>query len=167
MLRIARQVAPSLRFCLAFALILLVPCSASADLTGFYGKTRAGGSNRTVKGAALSVGRTAKFEFEYATTQKDLSKEQPQLTTYMLSSLIQSPNTASRMQLYGVTGVGKYRETLGAVSESNYGFTFGAGMKMRIAGPIGVRVDYRIFTLRGTPTYKKPQRLYAGLNLTF
>lgn len=155
------------RLCLALAMLVLVPCSASADLTGFFGKTRAAGSNRPVKGAAVSVGRTAKFEFEYATTQEDLPNEQPQLTTYMLSSLIQSPNRSSRMQLYGVTGAGRYRETRGTVSQSNFGFTFGTGLKMRLAGPIGLRLDYRVFTLRGTPSYKKPQRLYAGVNFTF
>ena len=38
---------------------------------------------------------------------------------------------------------------------------------MTLAGPLRLRLDYRVFTLQGTPRHSKPQRFYAGLNLKF
>jgi hypothetical protein len=40
-------------------------------------------------------------------------------------------------------------------------------MKVRLAGPVRLRLDYRVFNLRGSPRYSTPQRFYAGLNLSF
>jgi hypothetical protein len=40
-------------------------------------------------------------------------------------------------------------------------------VKVKLAGPLRVRVDYRIFNLRGTPQHAKIQRVYGGLNLAF
>jgi hypothetical protein len=34
-------------------------------------------------------------------------------------------------------------------------------------GPLRLRLDYRVFQLRGHPLHAQSQRLYAGLNLTF
>ena len=36
-----------------------------------------------------------------------------------------------------------------------------------IFGPLQVRLDYRIFNLRGGPVESRPQRFYAGLNIPF
>ena len=38
---------------------------------------------------------------------------------------------------------------------------------IRLLEAHGVRVDYRVFTLRGNPQHKNIQRIYAGLNLAF
>ena len=54
-----------------------------------------------------------------------------------------------------------------AFSETNVGMNVGGGVKMSLAGPLRLRFDYRVFTLRGTPLYPQPQRFYAGLNLKF
>ena len=43
----------------------------------------------------------------------------------------------------------------------------GGGVKIRLAGPLRARVDYRIFNLRGAPQHSTVQRVYAGLNLAF
>jgi len=43
----------------------------------------------------------------------------------------------------------------------------GGGVKMSLIGPLRLRLDYRVFTLRGSPLYEKPQRFYAGVNLKF
>ncbi len=40
-------------------------------------------------------------------------------------------------------------------------------MKIKLAGPLRLRLDYRVFLLRGSPLYEKPQRFYAGINLGF
>ena len=44
---------------------------------------------------------------------------------------------------------------------------FGGGVKISIAGPFRARIDYRVFTLRGSPLESRPQRIYFGLNLAF
>ena len=38
---------------------------------------------------------------------------------------------------------------------------------MSLFGPLRLRLDYRVFTLQGSPRHSKPQRFYAGLNLKF
>ena len=43
----------------------------------------------------------------------------------------------------------------------------GGGVKINLAGPLRVRIDYRVFTLRGNPQHTNVQRIYAGLNLAF
>ena len=46
--------------------------------------------------------------------------------------------------------------------------TVGGGVKMNLLGPLRLRLDYRVFTLRGSDVrHSKPQRFYAGLNLKF
>jgi hypothetical protein len=38
---------------------------------------------------------------------------------------------------------------------------------MSLAGPLRLRLDYRVFTLSGDARHSKPQRFYAGLNVKF
>ena len=38
-----------------------------------------------------------------------------------------------------------------AFSETNVGVNVGGGVKMSLAGPLRLRLDYRVFTLKGTP----------------
>jgi hypothetical protein len=71
------------------------------------------------------------------------------------------------MQFYGTMGGGVYHETLSERSETNFGVNVGGGVKISLAGPLRLRVDYRVFTLSGDPLHSKPQRFYAGLNLKF
>src|SRR5436305_5285903 len=142
------------RLVLAFAVATLVPCTAFADLTGFYGSNRAGEEHRRVKGFAIAKGgRVAAVEFEYAKTDEDNVLFRPPLTTFMISTVAQSGTAKTRLRLYAVTGAGGYREELPTGSQSDLGFNYGAGVKLRLAGPLGVRLDYRRFSLRGTPTF--------------
>jgi adenylate kinase len=44
----------------------------------------------------------------------------------------------------------------------------GGGVKMNLAGPLRLRLDYRVFTFRGEDVrHARPQRFYVGLNLKF
>ena len=156
---------PSCLFPLAFSLLL--PSSASADVTAFLGSTPTP-STRLVKGFAAGMGLLiAGFEFEYATTNEDLLKAAPGLRTYMFNGLLQTPIPIGGLQFYGTAGGGVFRETLGAGSETNVGINVGGGVKMSLAGPLRLRFDYRVFTFGGSPLHSKPQRFYAGLNLKF
>ncbi len=70
-------------------------------------------------------------------------------------------------QFYGTIGGGFYRERLGDETETSFGTNFGGGAKVTLAGPFRLRVDYRVFNLRGGAVHKTPQRFYAGINLRF
>jgi hypothetical protein len=152
---------------LAFTIVMLTSATASADLTGFLGTNRTP-ANRTVRGVAIGTGLlVVGFEVEYANTSEDLLTAAPQLRTVMFNGLLQTPIPIARMQFYGTIGGGGYRETLATLSETNVGINVGGGVKLTLAGPLRLRLDYRVFTLRGSPLYSKPQRFYAGINLKF
>ena len=149
------------------AIALLLPAAASADVTAFLGSNRTP-TDRTVKGFAIGTGLlVAGFEFEYADTKEEPLEGAPQLRTFMFNGLVQTPIPIARMQFYATAGGGFYRETLSDASETNVGINLGGGVKITLVGPLRLRLDYRVATLRGTPLHSKPQRFYAGINLKF
>ena len=151
---------------LPFFLLLLFPATASADLTAFLGVNPTP-ERRTVAGFAGGAGLLiVGFEVEYANTSEDETVEAPGLRTFMANGLVQTL-PIGRLQFYGTAGAGAYRETLREASETNVGINVGGGVKIALLGPIRLRLDYRVFTLRGEPRHSKPQRFYAGLNLKF
>jgi hypothetical protein len=155
------------RIAMALAALVLLPSTASADFTGFLGVNPTP-SSRVVRGLSLGVGLViVGFEFEYANTSEDLDEVAPGLRTVMFNGLLQTPVPIAGMQFYATAGGGGYRETLNDVSETHVGINVGGGVKMTLAGPLRLRLDYRVFTLQGDPRHSKPQRFYAGLNLKF
>ncbi len=158
---------PALPHALLLAAALLVPATASADVTAFLGANRTP-STRPVKGIAAGIGLLiVGFEVEYADTSEDAAKVAPRLRTFMFNGLAQTPFPIAGLQFYGTAGGGVFRESVGSFSETNVGINVGGGVKMSLAGPLRLRLDYRVYTLRGTPLYSRPQRFYAGLNLKF
>ena len=86
----------------------------------------------------------------------------------MGNGLVQTPIPIAGMQFYATAGGGVYRESFGeTTSETHVGVNVGGGVKMTLAGPLRLRLDYRVFTLKGSPVHERPQRFYAGLNLKF
>ena len=147
--------------------LLLFPAKASADVTAFIG-TNSTPSNRLAKGLAVGTGLLiVGFEFEYAHTNEDVAQEAPSLRTFMFNGLLQTPVPIARMQFYGTLGGGVFRETRDDLSETNLGINVGGGVKMTLAGPLRLRLDYRVHTLHGSPLYTNPKRFYAGVNLKF
>jgi hypothetical protein len=152
-------------FCLAG--VLLLPSIASADITAFLGVNPTP-VNRAVRGASVGMGLLiVGFEFEYAHTSEDLLENAPSLRTFMFNGLLQTPFPIAGLQFYGTLGGGVFRETLDESSETNFGTNIGGGVKMSLAGPLRLRLDYRVFALRGSPRHSNPQRFYAGINLKF
>ena len=150
----------------AIFLLFLFPATASADLTAFLGVNPTP-ERRPVAGFAGGAGLLiVGFEVEYANTSEDETVEAPGLRTFMVNGLVQTL-PIGRLQFYGTAGAGAYRETLNEVSETHVGINVGGGVKISLLGPIRLRLDYRVFTLRGEPRHSKPQRFYAGLNLKF
>jgi opacity protein-like surface antigen len=148
-------------------LVLAWPRVAAADATAFLGLT-ATPANRSARGFALGVGLLiVGFEFEYASTTGDPLSGAPSLRTGSFNGLVQTPFEIARMQFYATAGGGIFREVLGTASDTNFAINTGGGVKISLAGPLRLRIDYRVFKLNGSPLFSHPQRLYAGLNLKF
>jgi opacity protein-like surface antigen len=147
--------------------LLGIPSTAAADITAFLGVNPTP-TNRLAKGFAVGTGLIiVGFEFEYAHSNEDVSEGSPSLRTFMFNGLVQTPVPIAGMQFYGTAGGGVYRETLQDNSETNVGVNVGGGVKMSLIGPIRLRLDYRLATLKGDARHPKPQRFYAGLNFKF
>jgi hypothetical protein len=158
-----------MRFAAVAALVLvsLTPAPASADATLFLGKTLSSPNHRSVRGFALGASMlVVGFEFEVANIREDATLHEPSLKTTSGTVFAQTFNI-SGIQLYVGTGAGYYRERLGADEATGLVFNNGGGVKVKLAGPLRVRVDYRIFNLRGNPQRSKIQRVYGGLNFAF
>ena len=138
-----------------------------ADATLFYGVSMTP-SSRSVRGFAVGMGLViVAFEFEYANTREDAAERAPGLKTGMGNVLLQTPVPIFGIQPYFTTGGGYYRETLDASEESGFGTNAGGGAKISLAGPLRLRVDYRVFRLRSGALVSPAHRLYAGVNLNF
>ena len=155
----------TLFICLLSALLIpLAPSLAHADATAFWGLSPTP-TTRSARGFAFGLSLlVVGFELEYANTAEDKLGTAPGLKTGMINGLIQTP---TKTQLYLTAGGGFFRERRGNDTETSLGTNIGGGLKMAPAGPIRLRVDYRVFNLRGAPLYQTPQRFYAGINLTF
>lgn len=144
-----------------------VPTLASADVTAFLAAspTTAWRAGRGVAaGAGLVV---VAFEVEAAQLLERTSKAAPALTTGMGNVLVQTPIRVSGMQFYGTAGAGFYRERRDEAQETNVGINLGGGVKIKLAGPLRLRLDYRVFKLRSTLVNDVYHRVYAGANLGF
>ena len=151
----------------ALLIALLLPSRAYADLTAFLGVNPTP-VNRPVRGFAVGAGLLiVGFEFEYANTSDDEAQLAPKLQTYMGNGLLQTPIPIAGMQFYATAGGGVYHEVLIGDGETNVGINVGGGVKWALAGPLRLRIDYRVFTLQGSPRHDHPQRFYVGLNLKF
>ena len=156
-----------LRVIAATLLLAATAGPAAADITGFIGSATSPSSRLArgvaVGGAILVVG----FEFEYADVVEDDGGRAPSLRTGMGNVLFQSPLPIKGIQPYFTTGGGVYRERLGNDSSTDFGMNVGGGAKIVLLGPLRLRADYRVFTLRGSPRVSPVHRFYAGVNLNF
>jgi hypothetical protein len=152
---------------LAAGLLLVAASQALADATLFIGSSSAP-SARQARGFAIGGGLLViGFEFEYSDTRESPEDAAPSLRTGMGNVLLQTPVAIAGFQPYFTTGFGAYRESLSGESETQLGGNAGGGVKMRLAGPLRVRFDYRVFRLRGEPRHDVVHRVYVGANLAF
>ena len=150
---------------IAVALLALTAIPARADLTAFIGANTTP-ANRQVRGAAVGFGLLiVAFEVEYAYTPDDLAATAPSLKTGMGNVILQTPVAFMGFQPYFTTGGGVYQEELGTHTDTGVGFNTGGGVKVSLAGPIRLRVDYRVFKLGSGALNSPAHRFYAGLNL--
>jgi hypothetical protein len=148
--------------------VLLVASSrAYADATLFIGANTAP-VNRTAKGFAIGAGLLVLgFEFEYSDTTDDVKSAAPSLKTGTGNLLLQSPVAFAGFQPYFEIGGGVYREELSPISNTGFVGNTGGGLKISLVGPIRLRVDYRVFTLKNGALTTPAHRVYAGLNVKF
>ena len=148
-------------------LLILVPASAYADATLFIGASTSP-SNRTAKGFAIGAGLLVLgFEFEYSDTTDDIPSGAPSLKTGMGNLLLQTPVAFAGIQPYFTVGGGMYHEELGTIGNTGFGANTGGGVKISLLGPIRLRVDYRVFSLKNGALTTPAHRVYAGLNVKF
>jgi opacity protein-like surface antigen len=171
-MRFARLLVPAL------VLVALTALPAHADLTAFIG-AQTSPSTRSAYGVSVGSGFLfLGFEFEYARAGGDDECQRllgpgtcaPTVRTGMLNVLLQTPRGAvPKTQLYGTLGGGVFRERFDAidVQETGWGTNVGGGAKIEVAGPLRVRLDYRVFKFTGDAIHKNPQRFSVGLNLAF
>lgn len=163
----------------AAGIVLAAHSTAFADLTAFIGATDDPGT-RATRGLAVGAGLIiVGFEFEYAHAGGDDEDEpaciaatddcKPSLTTGMGNVLLQTPRGLGPFQVYGTVGAGIYRERFRATDQTDtaFGTNVGGGVKIDLAGPLRLRLDYRVFRLTGDTENKTPKRFYAGANLAF
>lgn len=150
---------------LAVALLALTSATAWADITGFIGANTTP-ANRQVRGGAIGIGLLiVGVEAEYAFTPDDLTANAPSLKTGMGNLILQTPVAYMGFQPYFTTGGGIYQEALGTHQDTGFGLNTGGGVKISLAGPIRLRVDYRIFKLGSSALNSPVHRVYVGLNL--
>jgi opacity protein-like surface antigen len=159
---------PRVRFiALTIVIILGLPRPARADLTAFLGLSPTP-DNHSARGFAAGVTMiVVGFEGEYSQILEDSVESLPSLRTWSGNVFVQTPVEISTVTPYATIGGGVYRETLANEHETNIGVNVGGGLKIRLAGPFRVRLDYRLFTLKGAPLNSTYQRFYAGANLAF
>ncbi len=152
---------------LALVLLLVGVTPARADATLFVGANTTP-ANRAVRGFAVGVGLLlVAFEFEYASNSEDLKAEAPALKTGTGNVLLQTPVEIFGFQPYVTGGLGISRERLGTHVDTSIVPNTGAGVKVGLAGPLRLRVDYRVFRLGSDALHTPAHRVYAGLNLRF
>ena len=150
---------------LTTGLLLAVPASAAADVTAFFG---AGHKPKTRAAKGVAVGITlimVGFEVEYSDISEKDADGAPRLRTGTINALVQTPTSGA--QLYATAGVGAYRENYRDRQVSSTAINIGGGLKLGLLGPLKMRVDYRLFKLRGDALYTTVHRVYAGLNTSF
>lgn len=161
----AQKIASVLTLTIVFVAASAVP--ARADITAFLGLSPTP-QRHAVKGFAAGLGLLiVGFEFEFSDLSEDTIDSLPGLKTYAGNVLVQTPIEVAGTQFYATVGAQGYRETLGAAQETHVGTNVGGGAKIKLLGPIRVRLDYRIFKLQGSPMHSVYQRFYVGGNLKF
>lgn len=156
-----------IRGALAGVAVTVLPAAAAADVTAFLGVSPTPES-RLARGLAAGGGLVVVgFEVEVARLDEDTAAGRPGLTTGMASVMLQTPLEVSRVQFYGTSGLGVYRERLADDTATALAASLGGGLKIRVAGPLKLRLDYRLFRLRGEPRHDVYHRVYAGATLGF
>jgi len=148
------------------ALLMTGPTAAYADITAFLGAYLTP-TRQPVQGVSAGFKiLMAGVEFEVVRASEDVEAKRPGIQEGSASVLAETPT--GRVKLYGLLGAGLYRDLVaGVAGDTKRSAHIGGGIKISLAGPIGLRVDYRLVSFSGRVEDKRQQRLYAGACLNF
>ncbi len=138
------------------------------NVTAFAGVAMAAGPHVAI-GVAVGVRPRpgpVSIEFEYSRSRSDPPAGVPAIVTFSGNLLVQLPIRPSRFQFYGTFGVGLYVLLLDhRSSEPNDARNFGGGVKITLAGPLKLRMDYREFRLAriGGEDHSNEHRFCVGI----
>jgi hypothetical protein len=150
------------------ALLLgITTLSACANTTAFLGTNMTPSNRRTLGVAGGADVSIVGVEFEYAATSSDALAGAPSLKTGMLNGSLQTPMAIHGFQPYFAVGTGIYRERLENRTDTGIASNIGGGVRLTLAGPLKLRMDYRRFQLGSDALSSPAHRIYAGLNLSF
>ena len=108
------------------------------------------------------------FEFEYADTSEDPPATAPGAQDrHGQRAAADAGADLRRFSRTSRPAAGSIAKTLGAHEETGVGTNVGGGVKISLAGPLRLRVDYRVFKLGSGALNSPAHRFYAGLNLKF
>lgn len=156
-----------LRIVLAAGALLAFAVPANADATLFIGATMTPDTHQA-RGFALGAGLLIlAFEGEYSNSPEDADSGSPGLRLFSGNGLLQTPFPIVGVQPYFTIGGGVYRETQSTRTDTGFASNLGGGVKISLAGPLRLRLDYRVFRLGSDALYSPSHRFYAGLNLRF
>ena len=147
-----------LRAAIAVACLMVCPRSAHADVTAFVGGMTPAGMRQVIGGSAgRFLSPSVGVELEVARAVWGDTRSRRRVDVFTVNYLIQTPTRRRRPQLYGSLGFGIYGETTSdgrGSGEVGVG-SMGAGVKVRLAGPLRIRLEYRLFRL-GDPVDASP-----------
>jgi hypothetical protein len=150
---------------------VVVAAPARADITAFLGYSPSP-KGQPARGLAVGFGLLfVGFEFEYSNLSEDETSAEPGIRTGMINGLLQTLPLGG-VQLYFAAGGGVYQARFLGASDTDFATSVGGGAKIRLLGPLRLRLDYRLLTLRGDPIagtepVDRYHRLYAGVNVAF
>ena len=128
-------------------LVLASATPAYSDGTLFFGGITAGAVRPTADVAIGVVRSVGGFELDYAQTTGAGTLARHSIGTFGVNLVLQTPPRANGLQFLGFVGFGLYGETTGiggpGSGEVLYK-TIGGGTKVPLAGPLKVRLDYRV-----------------------
>jgi len=152
---------------LAVLLLIAWARPARADATLFLGANTTPTTRGGVGGAIGAGLLIVAFEFEYSSTREDTETGAPSLKVGSGNVLLQTPVAISGFQPYFTLGAGGFHESIRNSSETGFATNIGGGAKISLAGPLRLRVDYRLLKLSDSARYTPAHRFYVGVNLKF
>lgn len=165
----------SIRIVLIGALIVAVPSGArAADAAVLLGLMTLNGPRPAIGVAIGHAPSVAGFEIEYLATLGRGSADQS-VAGGIFGNLIVQPVMIGNLQPFAIVGLGIWGETFadGAGTGVSGAKDIGGGIKVRLADPLKLRLDYRLFLVGSAPdasrlpSTTRPQRISAGLHVVF
>lgn len=139
--------------------------AAAGDLTAFAAFATPGDNWDTGYGAALCFGILPFVNLEAEAARVPGALQDSSMTSFTGSALLSPPT--GNVSIYGGLGVGYYRQSIGALEESNVLTAFVVGLKAKVGGALVVRGEYRKLKLSGTPLADMDSRFAVGAGIAF